>query len=394
MTALCGGGTSAPKAGLPSVIDPAITLIAELLSARGGKWVIGALGYQLVQPISLSTFCAGDPPALPTFTSDETNAILKLIPGADFVSGIGKLQDWIKHVLWRELCECTSGSLTTYTAPSVPSGTPEYYPPPLDAVTPCLTDAITTFTRSAGGGPTFAGYLLHSPTVQPTMARTTTTVYAGTGNFNVTVEFRHQTLTSPINTGTIYSYVQGPGVVVRDFPWDVSFPQTAIYLTGAAGTGSRDVDVSVEYFCNGQYPGGTVQPCCPPDAGTQAALDLILKMVTLVQRQLAPFAYVYGDNHTGLSGDGEISPVSGLVGVSVAIDTLPAHLGRAAGTPEQIFEAGFVTLGTADGWATSRRIDSDGTLVICPPGAGSLTRIGYTLLGGVEVSIRELVREP
>jgi len=394
VTALCGGGTSAPKAGWPSLFDPTITLLAELLSARGGKWVIGALGFQLLDPISLSTFCAGDPPSLPTFTSDETNAILRLQFGADFDSGIAKLKDWLQHIIWYEVCECTSGTLTTYTAPSIPSGTPEYQPPVETSNVPCLTNAITTYSRSAGGGPSFAGFLYNDPTIIPDMVRVTSTVIASTGNFNVTVELRHQLFYSPATTDTIYTFTQGVGTQTHDYPFDPGHPSIAVYLTGGAGTGNRDVDVKAEYYCAGARPGGTTSPCCPPDVATQAALDLILKMVTLIQRQAVPFAYVYGDNHAGLTGDGEITPVSGLIGLSVAVDTLPDSYGRADGTPERLFDLGYVTLGTADGWIESRRIDFDGSLVLPPARSGVFTRIGYTLAPGVEVSIRELVREP
>jgi hypothetical protein len=115
-------------------------------------------------------------------------------------------------------------------------------------------------------------------------------------------------------------------------------------------------------------------------------------MVTLIQRQAAPFAYVYGTNHTALSGSGALD-VSGLIGCSVDVTTLPNSYGRAGGVPEELFGLGFVTLGTIDGYETSRHIDHDGTLFL-PPGAGAYTKIGYSLSPGVVVSIRELVREP
>jgi hypothetical protein len=121
-------------------------------------------------------------------------------------------------------------------------------------------------------------------------------------------------------------------------------------------------------------------------------LQRILQMVTLIQRQKVPFAYVYGDNHVGISGDGELA-VQGLLGVSVDVTTMPGRTGVVAGTPETLFNLGWITLGTADGWETSRRIDHDGTLMI--PQAGSVfTRVGYSIPDDVVVSIRELVREP
>jgi len=165
-----------------------------------------------------------------------------------------------------------------------------------------------------------------------------------------------------------------------------------LWVDNTTGTGGSKVDGStIEAFCGGAAPGGTQQPCCPPDAATQAQLDQILQLVTIIQRQAAPFAYVYGANHTALSGHGSFA-VSALIGVSVDVTTLPASYGQRDGSPVELFDIGYVTLGTADGYETSRRIDHDGALVL-PPAAGAFTSVGYTLSPGVVVSIRELVRE-
>jgi hypothetical protein len=156
-------------------------------------------------------------------------------------------------------------------------------------------------------------------------------------------------------------------------------------------TGTDDITCTVDYYCNGAGPGGSAA-CCPPDPTIVAMLTALQQAVTLIQRQAAPFAYVYGTNHTALTGNGSFA-VSSLIGVSVDITTIPAWKGSVSGSPVEYFELGFVTLGTADGYETSRRLDHDGTLMI-PPQAGVFTTVGYTLPPGVVVSIRELVREP
>jgi hypothetical protein len=115
-------------------------------------------------------------------------------------------------------------------------------------------------------------------------------------------------------------------------------------------------------------------------------------MVTLIQRQSAPFGYVYGTNHAGLTGSGEIT-VADLIGVSIDVTTNPGYTGLIVGDPATIFKVGRVNLGTADGWTVSRDIDHDGSLVL-PVQAGVFTKIGYTLNPGVVVAVRELVREP
>jgi len=392
MTALCGGGTSGPKPGFPSVVDYSVSLIAEILAARGMKWIIPILPLINVNAISVATFCASDPPALPTVTTAEAEAVLGLQFGTDFDNGIAKFRDIILRTIWYDLCDCTSGSLTTYAPPTIPTDTPIYQPPVPAPVTPCSTAAITPFTRSSGG-PTFSGFVTNGSDLGKdfSIGVVTITVAASTGTFNVTTEIRQQTADASL-TGHTFTFTSGVGTITRTIAFDPVYPIWAVYLTGLAGTGNRIVSVSAVYYCGGQVPGGTITPCCPPDEATQASLDLILRMVTLIQRQNAPFAYVYGANHTGLTGDGELA-VNGLLGVSVDVTTTPTRIGLRPGTPESIWDVGEVTLGTDDGWTTTRRIDHDGSLIL-PPMGGVYTRVGYTLTPGVTVAIRELVREP
>ena len=392
MTTLCGGGTSAPKAGYASVVDFSAGLLAQFLITRGLRWFIPALPVVALPTQELATFCATDPPAVPTFTTAETTAMLTLSFGSDFDSGISKLRDLLLHIAWYEVCECTSGSLTAFPTITPPTDTPIFQPPVSPSVAACWTDAITQYSRSSGG-PSFAGFITHGGAfgLNITSAVVTMEVGASTGNFNVTVEIRQQTIDAA-TTGHTYSFNRGVGTASVNVTWDPLYPLWAVYLTGQAGTGNRDVDVSAKFYCDGQVPGGTLTPCCPPDDATQAYLDYILKMVTLIQRQSAPFAYVYGANHTGLSGDGEFA-VTGLLGVSVDVTTLPDRAGVLDGTPETLFDVGYVTLGTSDGWVASKRIDHDGTLFL-PPSAGVFTRVGYTVGSDVVIDVRELVREP
>lgn len=135
----------------------------------------------------------------------------------------------------------------------------------------------------------------------------------------------------------------------------------------------------------------SLTPCCPPDPLVTSLLEQILGLVTITQRQAAPFSYVYGANHAALSGTGSFA-VSGLLGLSVDVTTLPDSYGRSFGTPDELFGVGAVTLGTADGYEIVRRVDHDGALVL-PAAAGAFTTVGYTLAPGVVVAIRELVRE-
>jgi hypothetical protein len=115
-------------------------------------------------------------------------------------------------------------------------------------------------------------------------------------------------------------------------------------------------------------------------------------MITLVQRQAVPFAYVPGTVHAGLSGAGELD-IFGLIGIKATITTLPDALGRAGTQPTELFDAGFLTFGTTDGFPTSFRLNRTDLLAL-PPRCSAYTKLDYDLAPGVVVTITELLREP
>lgn len=115
-------------------------------------------------------------------------------------------------------------------------------------------------------------------------------------------------------------------------------------------------------------------------------------MVTLIQRQSVPFAYVPSTAHAGLSGAGTLS-ISGLLGVKIAVTTLPGAIGRKSTTPEEIFDAGFITFGTPDGYPSSYRLEHHPQLIL-PARCSAFTQLAYDLHPGVVITITELLREP
>jgi hypothetical protein len=78
-----------------------------------------------------------------------------------------------------------------------------------------------------------------------------------------------------------------------------------------------------------------------------------------------------------------------LVEITDGIGTI----GIEDGTPDETFEAGWITWGNADGFSARERITHEALLSL-PSLAGQYTLIGYTLTVGVEISLTELVREP
>src|SRR5438046_837310 len=157
MTAACTGGTSAPKTGTAAVVDYSSGLLAVILTRYNLAWLIPVIPIVGLAPLTLATFCATDPPAIPTFTSAEANAILQLRFGPDFSSGIAKVKDLLYAAIWWDACECTSGTSVGLTPPSLPTGTPVFTPPQPGLEAPCYDSAVFTHTGIGLGSYTIGG---------------------------------------------------------------------------------------------------------------------------------------------------------------------------------------------------------------------------------------------
>jgi hypothetical protein len=393
MTGLCTGGTSGVKAGFATVVDYSAGLIFNLLAAKNLKILAPILPLVNVPTLTLASFCSADPPTMPTFTLAETDAVLKLQFGSDFDSGISKIKDLILNAIWFDACECTSGTPVAFPTPTIPTDTPAFQPPLPPIIPPCVPLLTETHALIPGG-------FLNFTSVSILGANATMVVMhsSNSGGDSISSATRTVYAVSPTGTNTFlgsWNAVANAAIPEKRLaiPAGTDHILWGIQEAGHTGVSHNFVD-TIEIWCSGGTPEGTsALPCCPPDESTQSYLDLILNMVTLMQRQTAPFAYVYGANHTGLTGDGELA-VSGLLGVSVDVTAVGSEVGSRAGTPQHLFDVGYVTLGTPDGWLASRSIDADGALELARPGVGAITRVGYTLNSGVVVGIRELIREP
>jgi len=166
----------------------------------------------------------------------------------------------------------------------------------------------------------------------------------------------------------------------------------AISQKASTITGVLSQTITISAYCNGGGPGRSVAACCPPDLLAVGMLKQVLETVTLLQRQIAPFAYVPGTVHTGLSGDNVLT-VTGLIGLQVDVTTLPGRAGLVVGDPTTYFDLGWINLGTADGFTHRDRITSQHYLTF-PPDMGAMTRVGYSIPADTVVTITELLREP
>lgn len=397
MTAICGGGTSSQRSGFGATVALTVPAIAALLNNIPTVWAVPFAAYLGLVNYELNDFCSTDPPAVPTITAADVAALLTFLDPIGHTQAVAKFEQLVGAYAWYSLCKCDSVATPAPPAPpAAPVGLPSINPPAVGPSYP-TGQACQRYSFNVDQGTNIFPPAVKFPLADATffdlhfsasIAHTTANQWgfnvffynsAGTqlgGSLNVgiatTGDFTH-TSGAPPAGAVSYAFNAGP----------TSVPTPNF-------TGRVDVDV----YCNGAQPGGgggaILQPC-PPDPIVTGLLSQILELVALIQRQKVPFAYVPGARHNGLTGNGQFA-VQGIIGASVIITTLPPYLGNLAGDPPELFDVGFVTLGTVDGWHRSVRIDHSPTLVL--PVEGSETLLGYSLAPGVVVDVLELRREP
>lgn len=403
---VCAGG-SHTKTGVPAAILITTDQIASVLPPTM-LWLKPLLPY--IKPIYLdavTAFCAAEPPGFPDLTGIALGAVFAGGQvGASLVAAEAITQIAL-HYLWYAMCECISG---TTPAPPAPPAAPTDLPTvnPTTVVNPGITTPCWDVTRqmfwSAMSGASMLGIVQPGghTSIMPKPVPTRITVKLVNGTEGATQAQCSMDLqyidsgggilpgftTGLLAPGATYNVTVIPPAAAASWAWTLQYSTAGI----GGATPTNSVTVTITMWCAGQTPSNPNSPCCPPDPNLLGLLTRIQAQVDLIQRQSAPFGYVYGANHAGLTGHGSFA-VSDLIGVSVDITAIPAHAGRIDGSPIEYFDLGFVTLGTADGYETSRRLDHEGTLMI-PHQAGLFTSVGYTVPPGVTIAIRELVREP
>jgi hypothetical protein len=392
MTGPCSGaGVGVAKPGFaatqfigPAAIGGALAGLAGWQGAAVGA-TIGFLTYEL------ATFCPSTPPAMPTFTAGDIIALLGGPSGLLFGATVLKFEAFLANVFWPLLCDCSSG-VSVVPGPSAypPLGPGDNTPGP--SATPCRTVAPQTVVGIAVPNDANWDAYFPDPGLVPTtyVAHFTSTVDAsGGGTFQLGVRVSDGVTLTPYLAPAVFSFGNSGTVVVPLPPSFIRTSYSTFHGVSGGGFAGDTVTVTGSYYCNGAYGGcGS----CPPDPALQAQIDQILELVTLIQRQSVPFGYVASTVHAGLSGAGAIS-ISGLLGIKVAITTLPGYLGSAGTSPPIHFDAGFITFGTADGFPGSHRLERN-PQVILPLRCSAYTDLDYDLAPGVVVTITELMREP
>src|SRR5690242_5263991 len=330
MTAQCGGGTSSVKPGAAAIVTYSAGLIADLLVLIESPWLIPVIPLLGLAPLTTASFCASDPPAMPTFTPAEANALLNLEIGtSDWNSGVTKVSNALQNAVWNQFCKCDNGTaIPTPTGPPPPTGTPVIQLPGSPGSSPCQQFFYATqspdgpgSTSENRGGPGLT--IGASPTSFTFISKNTIDVAPG-----ASIGFTWQ----QANTAgtTLASVTRTPAIGATD---SVTVPAVAgvtnirLQTATSGATGSSFITNSeVDVFCSGAgFPPGTTN--CPPDPATQALLEAILKMVTLIQRQHVPFAYIKGSAHGPLNGSGQFNLDDVIIGLEVDVSGIDSTVG-------------------------------------------------------------------
>lgn len=392
----CSSGTSGPKPGVVTSIIVDQNYVKSLLPPVL-QWLYPYLPWMEGLAIGdVSAFCAADPPS---FTMPTPLEFLNFVTGGplnDYLTVNAFLQNLTRYYLWFQLCQCNSVATPAPTNPSQPANMPGF--PGTGSVygDPCFTYNFSHTFQAVGD------------TTDPMIAIPSGVTYA-------TLDTVFDTVDDPYPdryavNAVLYSASGGaisPGLTYGG--WNTSH-MSFTHNESAVGAGAaqlqmayvvsthslpvpRSMTGTLRLYC-GTSPtggGGVVEAPCPPDPRTLATLNEILRLLTLVQRQAVPFAYVRGASHTGLTGHGHIN-VQGLIGCIVEITSFGTNVGSVDGDPLTYFNAGWFNWGDADGYKPRQFINAS-PQVSFPAAAGQFTRIGYSLEPSVTATITELVRE-
>jgi hypothetical protein len=392
--AICSSGISEPKPTSP----PNITITADFASGLVDfpAWLIPWLAYVPVATFDVGEFCSVDPPTLLTLpdASDFSGVFVGALGAAGLVGAY--ISTVIEQFMWYQLCQCaTVATPSPPAAPTPPANLPTVNPG--QAGNNVCATAHGVQVHDPGAGCTNCFYIPQGEDASgngfpvPANARSilVTVVDNPAGADHSAIDWSWNLLDNDFTSLAGNSGTATSGSTFT-FSSDIPTGATRFWFYSDNSSSTTDgLDVTVQFICPNQ--GGISGGCCPPDPVSLATLQQLLQLVTLLQRQTAPFAYVTGATHTGLTGTGSFgidSSLGLLLNVSV-----PARAGRVDGTPVTVFECGWINFATPDGYTERFFVSSDGQ-VILPRLPGLYTAVGYSFAPDVTVTITEIDREP
>lgn len=397
---VCSSGSPEPQPSAPATIVLTAALAASFLP-EDALWVVPFLAYLGTIAIDTSAFCAAGPtaflsaPSVASFTALLTDGAVGENPAAAFIEAI------VTHFYWFAICQCSATPQPVIdTAPTEPTDIPSL-PAPSSGYG--IAGACYSFNSPAGMADGTTGtyvlpYALYTGATpahfnMPEGATSVEMVITCTsgGSLHNGCEVGAYFGDNPDGSGNITNHGGGP-FAAGTTNTVIATPNPTnryVLVEVANGSGSTDTaQVEVNIYCGGATGSSPSTACCAPDPNLIGMLTNILGNEKAILALLTPTTYVIGTAHAGLTGDGQFD-IGELFGVSVAITTLPGRVGEELGNPNQLYDVGWINVGSADGWQQRVFLDSNPFLYV-PNGMGAMTMVGYSLTPGVVVTVTEL----
>lgn len=411
MTVICGGGTSSKRTLSPAVVwlsgETAVALAVRYLRLTP-TWA-SLLGFAAGQSIDLTTFCATDPPAIPTINAADIFAIVT----GNVVSALAayqKLAQLIQVAAWYAFCQCDALPMPAPpAAPAYPAGGAQVNPGGggFTADNPCWQ--FTYHNQTYGVATSFidvwpllptvplADHLLKTSFTNPVIEYTLAPNNDGSVNGSWYVVPYYET-----TGGGILGITNGPNTAPgtqttwvdpfqNTWAWDELWLRVYPDPLNPPGT-DNTFDLTVTVACDNSS--GINSPCCPPDPQLEAKLDQLLGLLqSLYASSSSPVSsYAAATVHAGLSGNGRVTLVDPAIAYRVDITTDNPTLPRDVGNPDYLFDRGYMVPIAVEGPMHGPvRLVYNPQLFILP----QLTeQIGYSLGPGIIASVTELVRGP
>jgi hypothetical protein len=421
VTALCGGGNSAPK----PVTDPVIGLggaaVAAFVKRLTGKDIdaiagLIAAGLTLVSAV----YCGTDPPADPGLTPQDALNALNYGDPAVQNAAINKFSQWFLSQYWYTICECTSGSTPAPPVPSDPGPVGNNTGLPGGSGSTCFSTEGRPTLHTTGATQTVDLTSLILPITGPTVSMPAqgfdlnahiqaTPIPTGVASFNFDAWYLPSVASSGNPLGMRIVHGHADGTVITDsnladanslvhgighsLPFLGGETHWGIYMgEGGSRAAGQSYPFGLDFSFN--CTGGNFQsPCCPPDPILESVLYKLSARVdeiwALVSAGQGHGAYTDGPRHAGLSGEGTITiePSSAAIRIEIKSDLTgwPAN----PQVPTYYYSLGFVTpfaLGTP---LRGQRIIYHNQTFTWPSYTDT---IGYTLAPGLTIDLVELNR--
>jgi len=385
-------------------------------------WVAAYAAALGVVSFDLTSFCATDPPALPTIDASRIAGYFNPLNPQGAAELRADMGDLVGHFLWFDVCQCTS-------APAPPAPAP--LPQPTDVQTnnptlttssgtPCLPQTYQNFEWQPGNG-TIDGvtYIWNRQMVvnqQQTIIQTPVrwihirdAFYQGNAQQSLSywpltirltwydanlTDIGHEewVITPEMATGI-------PGVtwaptgwheanfLVPDGAYRYGMDSTSTFTwTDPSQPPSLFVDYVIDWYCTAP-PAALTSNCCPPDPTIDIRLQQLYDLVLALTPTAAPGPYIDGIVHASLSGEGTIAITSSSRAIRVDVLEDLSSWPQVAQTPPYFWSLGFVTPFAVGTPLRGQRLIFNHQIFSWPT---YTDMIGYTLTPGVTVNLVEL----